>query len=193
MQTCWPTYVSTREAATLVALRLARALDEGETEFLRLATPVARFWVCKVTPWLVAKALECIHPDWWTPLQLLLEDSNLAHSTSSYDDNQRIFPLPEGLSSELPRFELSSWTRPCANGSSVAEVAPGLERAVVGIAEIDGVSDKMLYIGFSRPSLLLSVFCPGGRPPATSGVVDQLGHPGPGEPGPFGHRLAGSQ
>jgi len=48
------------EAATLVAMRLARACDEGETEFLRLATPVAKFWVCKVTPWIVAEALECI-------------------------------------------------------------------------------------------------------------------------------------
>ena len=28
--------------------------------FLRLATPVAKFWVCKVTPWVVAEALECI-------------------------------------------------------------------------------------------------------------------------------------
>ena len=43
--------------------------------------------------------------------------------------------------------------------SSIARFK-GLERAVVGIAEIDGVSDKMLYIGFSRPSLFLSVFCP---------------------------------
>jgi putative acyl-CoA dehydrogenase len=31
------------EAATLVAMWLARASDEGETEFLRLAAPVAKF------------------------------------------------------------------------------------------------------------------------------------------------------
>jgi putative acyl-CoA dehydrogenase len=48
------------EAATLVAMRLARACDEGETAFLRLATPMAKYWVCKVTPWVVAEALECI-------------------------------------------------------------------------------------------------------------------------------------
>jgi putative acyl-CoA dehydrogenase len=39
------------------------AVDESETEFLRLATPVAKFWVCKVTPWVVAEALECIGGD----------------------------------------------------------------------------------------------------------------------------------
>ena len=48
------------EAATLVAMRLAYACDRGESAFLRLATPVAKFWVCKVTPWVVAEALECI-------------------------------------------------------------------------------------------------------------------------------------
>lgn len=48
------------EAATLVGMRLARAVDDGEWEFLRLATPVAKFWICKVTPWIVAEALECI-------------------------------------------------------------------------------------------------------------------------------------
>jgi putative acyl-CoA dehydrogenase len=54
------------EAATLVAMRLARACDEGETAFLRLATPVAKFWVCKVAPWIVAEALECIGGNGYT-------------------------------------------------------------------------------------------------------------------------------
>ena len=52
--------VRSSEAATLVAMRLAYACDRGESAFLRLATPVAKFWVCKVTPWVVAEALECI-------------------------------------------------------------------------------------------------------------------------------------
>jgi len=36
----------------------------------------------------------------------------------------------------------------------------GMERMVVGIVELDGASDKVLYIGFSRPSVFLSIFCP---------------------------------
>jgi putative acyl-CoA dehydrogenase len=48
------------EAATATALRLARSVDEGDTAFRRLATAVAKFWVCKSTPPLVAEALECL-------------------------------------------------------------------------------------------------------------------------------------
>jgi len=48
------------EAATLLALRLARAYDEDDVAFRRLATTVAKYWVCKSTPPLVAEALECI-------------------------------------------------------------------------------------------------------------------------------------
>ncbi|MEO5577414.1 MAG: acyl-CoA dehydrogenase family protein [Gaiellaceae bacterium] len=48
------------EAATVTALRLARAFDEADGPFRRLATAVAKFWVCKRTPPLVAEALECL-------------------------------------------------------------------------------------------------------------------------------------
>src|SRR5262249_51378018 len=48
------------EAATLLALRLARAYDEDDAPFRRLATTVGKYWVCKTTPTLVAEALECI-------------------------------------------------------------------------------------------------------------------------------------
>jgi putative acyl-CoA dehydrogenase len=48
------------EAATATALRLARAVDEDDRTFRRLATAVAKYWICKATPTLVAEALECI-------------------------------------------------------------------------------------------------------------------------------------
>ena len=48
------------EAATATAIRLARAVDEGDHAFQRLATTVAKFHVCKSTPPLVAEALECL-------------------------------------------------------------------------------------------------------------------------------------
>ena len=35
------------EAATVLAMRLARALDEDDRAFTRLATAVAKYWVCK--------------------------------------------------------------------------------------------------------------------------------------------------
>jgi putative acyl-CoA dehydrogenase len=48
------------EAATATALRLARAFDENDHAFRRLATAVCKYWVCKATPPLVAEALECL-------------------------------------------------------------------------------------------------------------------------------------
>jgi len=47
------------EAATISALRLARAFDEGD-EFRRVATAVLKYWVCKRTPAVVGEALECL-------------------------------------------------------------------------------------------------------------------------------------
>jgi putative acyl-CoA dehydrogenase len=52
------------EAATALALRLAAAVDRPsdphEAALRRIALPLAKFWVCKRTPGLVAEALECL-------------------------------------------------------------------------------------------------------------------------------------
>ncbi len=48
------------EASTALFLRLARAVDAGESAFMRLAVAASKFWVCKRTPAFVAEALECL-------------------------------------------------------------------------------------------------------------------------------------
>jgi len=48
------------EAATLLGMRLALAVDDQESAFLRLAVAAAKFWVCKRTAPMVAEALECL-------------------------------------------------------------------------------------------------------------------------------------
>jgi putative acyl-CoA dehydrogenase len=50
------------EAATTLTLRLARSYDgkEAEASFRRIATAVAKYWVCKRAPQMVAEALECL-------------------------------------------------------------------------------------------------------------------------------------
>jgi putative acyl-CoA dehydrogenase len=49
------------EAATATMLRLARAYDDpSQRQLARLATAVAKYWVCKRHPPLVAEALECL-------------------------------------------------------------------------------------------------------------------------------------
>ena len=52
------------EAATALAMRLAHAFDRAgddpsEAALARLATPVAKYWVCKRQPGVVNEALEC--------------------------------------------------------------------------------------------------------------------------------------
>jgi len=48
------------EAATTLGMRLAAAVDEGDTAFSRLAVAVGKYWVCKRTAPMVAEALECL-------------------------------------------------------------------------------------------------------------------------------------
>lgn len=48
------------EAATVLALRLASAVDGEDAAFRRIALPLAKFWVCKRTPMMVGEALECL-------------------------------------------------------------------------------------------------------------------------------------
>jgi putative acyl-CoA dehydrogenase len=48
------------EAATLLGMRLAHAVDAGERHLSRLGVAVGKYWVCKRTSPMVAEALECL-------------------------------------------------------------------------------------------------------------------------------------
>ena len=48
------------EAATVAMMRLARAYDEEDGPFRRLATAVLKYWTCKRAPMHAAEALECL-------------------------------------------------------------------------------------------------------------------------------------
>jgi len=53
------------EAAMLIAFRLARAFDrmghdEQERRLSRIITPIAKYWLCKRLPMMIAKAMECL-------------------------------------------------------------------------------------------------------------------------------------
>jgi putative acyl-CoA dehydrogenase len=58
------------EAATVTAMRLARAYDDDadapEQAFRRLATAVSKYWVCKRGPGHAAEALECLGGNGYT-------------------------------------------------------------------------------------------------------------------------------
>ena len=53
------------EGATALTMRLARAFDQSgqdaaERDFARLATAIAKYWICKRAPMMIAEALECL-------------------------------------------------------------------------------------------------------------------------------------
>jgi putative acyl-CoA dehydrogenase len=104
------------EAATALALRLARAFDEGDHAFRRLATAVAKFWVCKRTPAHVAEALECLGGNGYveesqlprlfreSPLNSIWEGSG---NVNALDVLRAIDREPETLDAVLAEIELA--------------------------------------------------------------------------------------
>jgi hypothetical protein len=228
--------------------------EEGPfyAELRRLFAESAELWAGRYGALVVDEAQD-FDPDWWLPLQLLLEDPDESPLYVFYDDNQRLFPVPQGLPVPGEPFLLSvncrntqrinELVRTFYEGGTVvargpegppiqlhayatekqlleqldaavrgwveeAKVAPdaiallsahsahrsvlwkvdrlggvaltddpweqgkilrasiwkfkGLERMVVGVTELDGAPDRALYVGFSRPSVFLSVFAPEG-------------------------------
>ena len=75
MQNVLADLVVESEAATLLMMRLAgsfdRRADPFEGSFLRLATSLGKYWVCKRTPMLAGEALECLGGNGY------VEESNL--------------------------------------------------------------------------------------------------------------------
>jgi putative acyl-CoA dehydrogenase len=48
------------EAAVVLGMRVAAAVDAGEVQLLRVAVPVAKYWICKRAVSVVAEAMECL-------------------------------------------------------------------------------------------------------------------------------------
>jgi putative acyl-CoA dehydrogenase len=73
------------EAATTLAIRLARAFDRAgenvfEQKFARIATAIAKYWITKRAPAVVAEALECLGGNGYieeSPLPRLYRDAPL--------------------------------------------------------------------------------------------------------------------
>src|SRR6202011_3209365 len=73
------------EAATTLSIRLAHAFDQSkddarEQKFTRIATAIAKYWITKRTPAVVAEALECLGGNGYveeSPLPRLYRDAPL--------------------------------------------------------------------------------------------------------------------
>jgi putative acyl-CoA dehydrogenase len=109
------------EAATVLAMRLARAYDEEDAPFRRLATAVAKYWVCKSTPPLVAEALECLGGNGYVEesvLPRLYRESPLnsvwegAGNVNALDVLRAIERQPESLAALLEEIDLAAGSDP---------------------------------------------------------------------------------
>ena len=115
------------EAATALAMRLARAFDEAETgdeaarRFKRLATPVAKYWTSKRAPAHAAEALECLGGNGYVeasgmprlyreaPLNSIWEGSG---SVQALDALRALARDPEGLEVLLDEVAEASGAEP---------------------------------------------------------------------------------
>jgi putative acyl-CoA dehydrogenase len=102
------------EAATAVALRVARAYDEDDAAFRRIATAVMKHWVCKRAPGHANEALECLGGNGYVEesgLPRLLRDSPLnsiwegSGNVSALDVLRALAKEPEALPAFMAECE----------------------------------------------------------------------------------------
>ncbi|MFZ0381216.1 MAG: acyl-CoA dehydrogenase family protein [Solirubrobacteraceae bacterium] len=106
------------EAATVAALRVARAYDsELEVAFRRFATAVMKYWVCKRAAPHAAEALECLGGNGFVEdsgLPLLYRDAPLnsiwegSGNVAALDVLRAVVKEPEGLPAFLAECELGA-------------------------------------------------------------------------------------
>jgi putative acyl-CoA dehydrogenase len=119
------------EAATLLAMRVAGAFDRAagdaeEAALRRLATAVAKYWVCKRAPAVAAEALECLGGNGYVEesgLPRLYREAPLnsiwegAGNVNGLDVLRVMARRPEGVRALLAEVALAKgrtagWTRP---------------------------------------------------------------------------------
>jgi putative acyl-CoA dehydrogenase len=109
------------EAATITAMRVARAYDERDTPFRRLATAVMKYWVCKRGAPHAAEALECLGgngfvEESWMPL--IYRDAPLnsiwegSGNVAALDVLRAMGREPEALPAFLAECELAAGADP---------------------------------------------------------------------------------
>jgi putative acyl-CoA dehydrogenase len=109
------------EAATIAAMRVARAYDEDERAFRRFATAVMKYWVSKRAPAHAAEALECLGGNGFVEdsgMPLLYRDAPLnsiwegSGNVAALDVLRAMVKEPEGLPAFMAECELAAGAEP---------------------------------------------------------------------------------
>ncbi|MCW2868029.1 MAG: alkylation response protein [Marmoricola sp.] len=132
------------EAATALAMRLASAVDRRddahEAALRRIALPLAKFWVCKRTPMMVAEALECLGGNGYVEesgLPLLFRESPL-NSVWEGSGNVNALDVLRALSREPETLQAWLTEVGLARGED-----PRLDRAVEGVLSLLGDAETL--------------------------------------------------
>ncbi|HKU68903.1 MAG TPA: acyl-CoA dehydrogenase family protein, partial [Candidatus Baltobacteraceae bacterium] len=121
------------EAAMALLLRLARAVDRGESELRRLGTAVGKFYVCKRAPVVVGEALECLGGNGYveeSPMPRLYREAPLnsiwegAGNINALDVQRIISKQPQALNAFWAEIE------PALNDSRMRRAADALMTAL---------------------------------------------------------------
>jgi len=130
------------EAATVTAMRVARAYDEDDGPLRRFATAVSKYWVCKRAPAHAGEALECFGGNGYVEesgLPRLFRDSPLnsiwegSGNVAALDVLRAMVTEPEGLPAFFDEVELATGVN-AHQDAHVAEV----KRTIAGFVDSPG-------------------------------------------------------
>ncbi|KAA1025606.1 DNA alkylation response protein [Pseudonocardia sp. EV170527-09] len=158
------------EAATVLALRLAGAVDRGETALLRLALPVSKYLVCKRASTVVAEALECLGGNGYVeesdlprlyreaPLNSIWEGSG---NVTALDALRAIAREPHAVEALLAEIDLAAGSEPRLDATVTAlraELAAPEERRARRLAELAALALQGSLLVRHAPPAVADVF-----------------------------------
>lgn len=158
------------EAVTVLALRLAGAVDRGETALLRLALPVSKYLVCKRASTVVAEALECLGGNGYVeesdlprlyreaPLNSIWEGSG---NVTALDALRAIAREPHAVEALLAEIDLAAGSEPRLDATVTAlraELAAPEERRARRLAELAALALQGSLLVRHAPPAVADVF-----------------------------------
>jgi putative acyl-CoA dehydrogenase len=132
-----------QEAATLLAFRLAAAVDRAGTDpgaqaFLRIALPAAKYLVCKRAPTVVGEALECLGGNGYVEesgMPLLFRESPL---NSIWEGSGSVQALDVLRALQREPSALEAWLGEVASAQSAdPRLARAVEDVLTSLADLD--------------------------------------------------------
>src|SRR3954453_3851528 len=129
------------EAAGVAALRAARAYDENDQAFKRIATAVLKYWVCKRAPAHAAESLECLGGNGYVEESLMPRLYRDAPLNSIWEGSGNVAALdvlrafakePEGLPAFMAEVALATGANPHLDAHVAA-----LKERIAGLEQVD--------------------------------------------------------